>query len=317
MSGNSVDVFEQNRRVGRGPNIIGYDPLWRPGAEARMQDRHFRLIKEAGFQSVRIPLHPWRDLPAGEGGVIGSHWMKKLDWAVEQVLANDLTGILDFHEFGTMGHEPVANHERYLETWRVLAPHCKDLPNTMLFELLNEPSRELGPELWNEYLAEAHAIVRETNSDRTLIIGPAFFNGIDHLEELKLPEDDRNIIVTVHYYKPGEFTHQGAPWGRNRDKIGVEWTASPDELGIIREDFDRANTWALREGRPLYLGEFGVYDKAPMDARVCWTNAVAREAEARGWSWGYWQFDSDFVLWDMEKDQWVQPLLEALVPPQE
>ena len=24
-----------------------------------------------------------------------------------------------------------------------------------------------------------------------------------------LPENDRNIIVTVHYYSPIEFTHQG------------------------------------------------------------------------------------------------------------
>ena len=24
-----VDVFEQNRRLGRGVNIIGYDPIWR------------------------------------------------------------------------------------------------------------------------------------------------------------------------------------------------------------------------------------------------------------------------------------------------
>jgi endoglucanase len=315
MSGSTADVFEQNRRLGRGVNIIGYDPLWRPGAEARMQDKHFRLIKEAGFQSVRIPLHPWRDLPAEECALVGSHWLKRLDWAVEQVLANDLVGILDFHEFGTMGREPVANHERYLDTWRLLAAHCQDLPESIFFELLNEPTRELTPPLWNEYLAEAHAIVRETNPDRTLIIGPGFSNRTEFLDVMDLPEDDRNIIATVHYYFPHPFTHQGAPWGRNRDEIGVDWMGTPAEREAIEWTFSKAQYWSNAHDRPIYLGEFGVYDKAPMDSRVRWLSFVTRHAEELGWSWGYWQFDSDFVLWDMEEDRWVQPVLDALVPP--
>jgi endoglucanase len=41
---------------------------------------------------------------------------------------------------------------------------------------------------------------------------------------------------------------------------------------------------------------------------------VARAAEAHGFGWTYWQFDSDFVLWDMKADGWVQPILGALVP---
>lgn len=30
----SPDVFEQNRRLGRGVNVIGYDPLWRSRDQA-------------------------------------------------------------------------------------------------------------------------------------------------------------------------------------------------------------------------------------------------------------------------------------------
>jgi len=41
---------------------------------------------------------------------------------------------------------------------------------------------------------------------------------------------------------------------------------------------------------------------------------VARAAEARGFGWSYWQFDSDFVLWDMKADGWVKPIHGALVP---
>ena len=54
------DAWEQNRRLGRGVNIIGYDPIWHSPAQARFQEKHFRLLQEAGFQSVRINLHAFR-----------------------------------------------------------------------------------------------------------------------------------------------------------------------------------------------------------------------------------------------------------------
>jgi endoglucanase len=47
---------------------------------------------------------------------------------------------------------------------------------------------------------------------------------------------------------------------------------------------------------------------------VRWTAAIARAAEARGWAWTYWQFDSDFVVYDIEKGRWVEPILRALIP---
>ncbi len=43
---------------------------------------------------------------------------------------------------------------------------------------------------------------------------------------------------------------------------------------------------------------------------------MARAAEARGFGWSYWQFDSDFVLWDMKKDGWAKPIQGALIPEQ-
>ena len=51
-----------------------------------------------------------------------------------------------------------------------------------------------------------------------------------------------------------------------------------------------------------------------MDSRVRWTSFVASQAEKRGWSWAWWQFDGDFVLYDVGQDQWVEPIRKALVP---
>ena len=46
----AIDAFEQNRMLGRGVNIIGYDRIWREREHAQFQAKHFTLLKEAGFE---------------------------------------------------------------------------------------------------------------------------------------------------------------------------------------------------------------------------------------------------------------------------
>lgn len=309
-----LDAFEQNRRLGRGVNIIGYDPIWRSRDQARFQEKHFRLLKEAGFQSVRINIHPFRHFQDTNTWTLKPAWWETLDWAVDRATAQGLQVVLDFHEFNAMGENPAANRPKFLAFWKQVAAHCRQAPDSVVFEILNEPCKGLGPTLWNEYLREALALIRETNPTRTVIIGPAFWNSVDHLAELELPAADRHLIVTVHYYKPMPFTHQGAPWTGEKDKSGIAW-GSDAEREAVRRDFAKVAAWAKEHNRPILLGEFGAYDKAPEASRVRYTDFVARTAEAAGWSWAYWQFDGDFILWDMKRDTWVEPILHALVPP--
>lgn len=309
------DAFEQNRKLGRGVNIIGYDPLWRNRDQARFKEQYFKFLKEAGFNSVRINLHAFRHMDASKEWALRDAWWDTLNWAVEKATAQGLAVILDLHEFGAMGENPEDNKPKFLSFWRQVAVRYKDAPDTVFLEVLNEPSRKLTPELWNTYLAEALAIIRESNPTRTVIAGPAFWNGIDHLDELALPEKDRNLIVTVHYYKPMEFTHQGAGWSDHKDKSGITWTGTEAERKKVNEDFGKAQAWAKARNRPLFLGEFGAYDRAPMESRARYTDFIARTAETNGWSWAYWQFDSDFILYDISRERWVEPILQALVPP--
>lgn len=307
-----ADIFEQNRRLGRGVNILGYDPIWRDRTRARFQERHFRLIREAGFQTVRINLHPFRHMSPDPDRALRPEWWATLNWAVSNAAASGLNVILDLHEFNAIGEDPEGHKDRFLAFWRQIA--ARSWPDTVCFELLNEPCKKLTPALWNQWLREALAIVRQQHPQRPVIIGPAFWNSVDHLEELDLPADDRQIIVTVHYYKPMAFTHQGASWTGQQDKVGIDWRGTAEEVNAIRQDFDKVADWSRKHQRPVFLGEFGAYDRAPLEARVRYIRTVAREAEARGWSWAYWQFDGDFIVWDMQRDQWVRPILEALLP---
>lgn len=311
-SGGPADAFEQNRRLGRGVNILGYDPIWESREKARFKTSYFRMIRDGGFTSVRINLHPFRHMDAEH--TLDAAWLATLDWAVRAATEARLMVILDLHEYNVMAADPVRNKDMFLAFWSQVAPRFKDAPSSVLFEIMNEPAEKFTADLWNAWFPEALAVIRKTNPDRTVVIGSPDWNSLFALKALRLPPSDRNIIVTVHYYLPMPFTHQGAPWTPEfKNLSGIEWLGTEADLRMLRGNFGIAQKWAEAEKRPILLGEFGAYEKADMASRARYTAAVARTAESLGWSWTYWQFDSDFVVYDIDKEQWVGPLLEALI----
>jgi endoglucanase len=310
----ALDPFDQVGQMRRGVNIIGYDPLWRNFDQARFKERHFQRIRQGGFQTVRVNLQAFSHMDAANR--LDPAWFKTLDWVVKNALANGLTVILDEHDYGACGNDAEACKPKLMAFWEQVAEHYKDSPAGVLFELLNEPNGKLTPELWNAYMKEALGIVRKTNPRRNVVIGPAFWNNIHYLDRLDLPANDHNIIVTVHYYLPMEFTHQGASWSASTANLhGITWGTDAEKATVVK-DFAGVQQWSKAQNRPILLGEFGAYDRggADIDSRVRYTSFVARTAESLGWAWAYWQFDSDFIVYDMAKDDWVQPIWKALIP---
>lgn len=307
-----TDPFAQVEKMRRGVNIIGYDPLWDDFAKGRFHERHFQLIHEAGFQTVRVNLQAFSHMDAQNK--LDPAWVKTLNWVVKNALANDLTVILDEHDFTFCAEQADACRTKLPAFWQQIAEAYQDAPAGVVFEILNEPNGALTGDRWNALLGEALAIIRKTNPTRNVVIGPAMWNAIQALNKLELPEDDRHIIVTVHYYLPMTFTHQGASWSKQTAHLsGVTWGSEKEKQRVV-DDFAGVQKWSKAHNRPILLGEFGAYDKGPMDARVLYTSWVARTAESLGWAWAYWQFDSDFIVWDMGRDAWVEPIRKALIP---
>ena len=303
---------EQVAQMKRGVNIVGYDPLWQDASKARFKLRHFKIIKDGGFDTVRLNLYGFRQMD--EKLVLNPRWFATLDSLVDEAVKQGLHVILDMHDYERC-HENVSRcRGQILAFWKQVAGHFKDAPPQVMFELLNEPNLAMNDH-WNDVLAENLALVRKTNPTRNVLIGPAFWNNISWLDKLKLPAADRHIIVSVHYYEPHRFTHQGATWGEPewRNLSGIRW-GSPEDYAKIERDFDVAQAWARKESRPVFLGEFGAFDKAPQEDRIKYTAAVARAAEKRGWAFDYWQFDSNFIAYDIDKDAWNEPIYRALVP---
>lgn len=298
----------------RGVNVLGYDPYWKDPAKARFQWRHFGEIKRGGFDFVRLNLFAFDHMDANNR--LTSDWLARLDAAVGEAQKAGLGVILDEHDFGTCAKDVPMCRVKLAAFWRQVAPRYRNAPANVAFELLNEPHEALN-DVWNDFFPDLLAIVRQTNPTRTVVIGPGSWNSFRELAKLKLPEDDRNILVTFHYYDPFHFTHQGATWAGEEVKTlsGVSWGSDADQAQL-KADFDAVGAWAAANRRPILLGEFGAYDKSgtPQALRVDYIGAAAREAERHGFGWSYWQFDSDFIVWDMQRNGWVEPIKRALIP---
>ncbi len=307
-----LSAADQVARMKRGVNIVGYDPIWQDPSKARFKPRHFKIIKDGGFDTVRINLYGFRKM--NEKLELDPQWFATLDMLVTEATRQNLHVILDEHDYERCTDDTELCRRQLRAFWTQVGERYKDAPPNVMFEMLNEPNRKMDA-IWNSLIAETLPVIRKTNPTRNVIIGPAFWNNISHLPQLELPAEDRHIIVTVHYYEPHTFTHQGASWSPEYTRLsGLTW-GTPADYAKIEQDFDKAQAWAKQHDRPILLGEFGAYDKAPQKSRIEYTAAVARAAEKRGWAWTYWQFDSNFVVYDVDKDAWNEPIYRALVSP--
>ena len=306
-----VSPNDQSAAMHRGINVLDDDPVQKNPAAARFQPRLFARIREAGFDTVRLNMHPFAHV---HGDAIDGVWLSMLDRMSGAALDAGLTVILDVHDDLSCEDSAAACRAKLRAVWKVLAPRYRDAPNRLLFEILNEPHGALDAGTWNGMLREMLTLIRASNPTRNIVIGPTDHDSLWELGSLDLPASDRHIVVTVHTYTPVTFTLQGAPWVSSAKNLSnVSWGSDADMAAEVKA-FDRVKTWSDIHQRPVFLGEFGVYEKAPMESRVRWLSAVARIAEAHGIPWAYWQFDTDFAVYDIPRDRWIAPVLTALVP---
>jgi endoglucanase len=309
------DAFAYNRLLGRGVNLGNALEAPKEGAWGfRLKTEYFKLIKEAGFNAVRIPIRWSAHAALKPPYTIDPEFFQRVDWAVKHSLEQGLVTVINVHHYEEMFHEPEQHLPRLAGLWRQIAQHYRKQPDRLYFELLNEPHGELTDARWNKMIPPLLAAVRATNPRRIVIVGPGSWNNVANLDKLSLPESDRMLIATFHYYSPFHFTHQGASWVKGSGKWkGTTWTGTPAQQKELTKDLDRAAAWGKKHGRPLYLGEFGSYSAADIASRARWTRAVARGAEKRGISWAYWEFGSGFGVYDPVARSWRRPLLDALV----
>lgn len=294
---------------------------------ARFEDDHAATVRSAGFGHVRLPVRWSAHASPDAQARIDAVFMARVDAVVERLLGQGLTVVLNMHHYRQLDGDRLDAGEprvdrgdlqpRFLAMWRQIAEHFARHPDRLWFELYNEPHGELAAG-WNDLASRALRVVRQSNPQRVVVIGPVQWNNARALERLRLPPDDR-LVVTVHNYEPFRFTHQQADWADPEvARARGEHCCNDAQRRQLVEPLEIAKRWSDRHGVPVWLGEFGAYGGPPgrpndMASRTEYTRLVREAAERRGIQWAYWEFASGFGAYDPKARQWREPLRDALL----
>lgn len=299
-------VLAAYRRLARTMNVDTQD--------LDVESRHLDAIKVAGFTALRLAVNWTKHCGNTAPYNIDPEFMQRVDRVVDQALARRLAIIIDYHVDKGLMSDPAAYRERFLSLWSQISDHFRDTSGAVLFEPMAEPHYRLDA-VWTACFAEVLAVIRRSNPDRTVLVGPSYYNSVSRLDDLKLPPDP-NLIVCIHTYRPIQFTFQGVDFLPGARKwLGTRWTGLASEQEEIRKDYDKMAQWSNANGRPVFVEEFGTTGNADPASRARWVAFNRKEAEARGFSWGFWSFGpTSFGIYDLENEKWDPALLAALIP---
>lgn len=314
----SVQVFSQNyaftmnKKLGMGINLgNAYEATGLGEWGVNPDSTYFADIAKKGFASIRIPArwsaHALEQAPY----TVQSYFMDTIEWAVKQSLQQGLYVVLDMHHYEEMFEDPAAHKDRYLAIWEQISARFENYSDSLYLEIFNEPHDNFTATLWNEYLLEGLATIRDKHPKRMVIIGTAEYGGIGGLQKLEIPSNDTCLIVTVHYYNPFNFTHQGADFA-GVTTTNVTWDSTASQINAVKNDMEIIKAYSQTKNVPIYIGEFGAIQNADDASRARWAGHLRKVFAEYEFSAAYWEYCSGFGIYDAALDCYYNSLLTAL-----
>jgi len=312
------------RDMGRGVNLGNLleapsEGEW--GVTLEKEDLH--RVASLDFRHVRLPVRWDGKGTLSEPGfdrvartvpyTVDPRFFARVDSAIAWARANRLMVVLNDHHHESLFENCAAERPRFLAIWKQVAEHYRNLPDSVAFEILNEPHGTVTAEAWNDLLDTALKIIRQSNPTRTVVIGGPEWSGVSGLSALRLPSGDTNLILTVHDYDPMTFTHQGADWIRPTPPSGVAWKGTRYEKLAARQAAETVRDYSRIHQIPVWMGEFGAYEMADSVSRARWAEYHARLYESMGFSWAWWELKAGFGIWDRGTRSWNRYLTKALL----
>ena len=331
-------------RIKRGTNLSHWLSQSEERGEARqqhIQEDDFERLEQLGFDFVRIPIDEvqfWDE----EGNKLPEAW-DLLTMALDMSVKHHLRAIVDLHiirshYFNAVNEEgkdantlftSEESQQQLINMWYQLSDVLKGYSNdSVAYEFMNEPVAD-DHEQWNQLVAKVHKALREREPQRTLVIGSNLWQSSETIKYLKVPEGDKNIILSFHYYNPSILTHYGAWWtpiGKYTGKVNYpgilvskeDYEAAPDSLkpqlepytkeewniDRIRSDFKDAIAAAKKYDLQLFCGEWGVYEPVDRDLAYKWTKDMLAVFDEFDIAWTTWCYDADFGFWDQKKNDY-------------
>ncbi|MCX7984830.1 MAG: glycoside hydrolase family 5 protein [Bacteroidetes bacterium] len=287
----------------------------------------FDQIATMGFDHVRIPID--EEQLWDSSGTKDREAFELLHSALKWAREAKLRVIVDLHilrshyfnaENNPLWTDP-KEQQKLVNLWLQLSDELKNYPTSdVAYEILNEAVAP-DPEAWNNLLNNVITALRQREPHRYIVVGSNLWQIPATFPQLRLPENDRNIILSFHFYTPLALTHHTAPWTPLAEYRGpvnypgiIVDTAeyknlSPSTVQFMKEVangyFDKerlrqemmpAIEVARNHNLPLYCGEFGVYPKIPEEVMMRWYRDVCDLFREYSIAYSHWCYKGDFPI---------------------
>lgn len=280
-----------------------------------------KTIKEYGFDHIRLPID--EEQMFKEDGSKDIKAFELLKWTIDYSIKSGLKVIVDMHilrsHHFTSGSNilftDVKAQEDFYQMWREISGELRGFPNSMLaYELLNEPQAK-KKEDWNNLVHNCYKAIRELEPERVIVIGTNPSQSYLGAKYLDIPKNDKNIIISFHYYDPFLLTHYRARWTNQKnfdgpvhypgvtitkeefDQTDCDPTAKEAVRAYIGQFYDRAVfrkhirqviEIASEYGLQVYCGEYGCLPSPPEEDRLAWHSDIETVFDQFGISRAIW-----------------------------
>jgi len=315
--------------IRRGTNISHWLSQSDKRGEARrawFTEKDVKYIASLGFDHIRLPAD--EEQLWDERGNKEKEAFELLHSAMNWCKENKLRVVVDLHILRShhfnakdkpLWTDPNAQ-ERFLQLWRELSVELKKYPlGLVAYELMNEPVAD-DAEDWNELVENAIREIRKTEPNRKIVVGSNRWQSVDTFDKLRIPQGDRNIILSFHFYTPMLITHYKASWtgvGKYTGPVNYpgQIVTDKDMEGLSEEmtQLARRNngiynrevfakliqmpvTVARKYDLPLYCGEWGALPTVPREARMLWYADVRSVLEENNIAWANWDYKGGFGI---------------------
>ncbi|HUQ64848.1 MAG TPA: cellulase family glycosylhydrolase [Flavitalea sp.] len=309
-TGNDYGSF----KIKRGTNIAHWlSQSEKTGAEREgfFTEKDVQYIAHAGFDHMRLPVDEQQLWDSG--GKRYSDAFQLLDNFMNWANKAGLRVVLDLHILRShhfneaekpLWTKPEAQ-DKFIQLWKDLASAVNKWPNGMIaYEFMNEPVAD-DPEQWNRLLARVADSIRSWEPERTLVIGSNKWQSVNTFDQLKIPANDKNILLSFHFYEPFYLTHYKASWTKLKDFNGT--VQYPGQVVVNGDSADQKQVYnrdtleqmmakpihlADSLKLPLYCGEFGVIDGSPRASKEAWYRDLVAIFDKHNIAYANWNFKS-------------------------
>lgn len=289
----------------------------------------FDTIAACGFDHVRLPIDEvqfWDSL-----GNKQKESFNLLHNAIKWAIDVKLRVIVDLHIIRSHYFNASSNmlwtdkaaQQRLVDMWKELSEELKKYPDNMLaYEILNEAVAD-NPEDWNKLLAKVISDIRTREPKRTIVVGSNRWQLTDTFPDLKVPENDKNIILSFHFYTPMALTHHKAPWtpiaeydgpvnypgqivdtakyaglSESTVKVMKDYANGYFDKAKLKKIMDPAIKVAKEKKLPLFCGEFGIYPTIPEETKLRWYKDMCEIFNENNIASCHWCYKGDFPVVD-------------------